>query len=78
MHGVGRAGKVAVHLVGDERAERRQQLGDREQALVQRRVRGRIGRFPEARARPAHVPVRKVVDELGQRLRAAQRVEGLE
>ena len=78
MHRLVVAREVAEHLVGDERAERREQLRERAQALVQRRVRGRIGRLPEARPRAAHVPVREVVDELGQRLRAAERVERLE
>ena len=78
VHRLVGAGEVAVQLVGDERAERREQLRDRRQRLVQRRVRGRVGRLPEARPRPAHVPVREVVDELGERLRAAQRVEVLE
>ena len=42
--------EVRVHLVGDERAERREQLRDRRAGLVQRRVRGGVGRLPEPRA----------------------------
>ena len=72
------AARLLVQLVGDERAERREQQRDGAQALVQRRVRGGVGRLPEPRPRAAHVPVREVVDEALERLRAAQRVERLE
>ena len=54
--------EVVEDLIGDERAERRQQLGDGHQAVAQGRERGGIA-VPEARARTAHVPVGEIVDE---------------
>ena len=65
------------HLVGEERRERRHQPRHDLQALVQRRERGRVA-VPEAAARAADVPVRQVVDELGEALSGAQRVEVLQ
>ena len=55
--------EVLVDRVGNERGQRREQLGDRDQAVVQHRERGRVA-VPEAPPREAHVPVREVVDEL--------------
>ena len=65
--------EVVVDLVGDERAERRQQVGDADQAAVQRPERGRVA-VPEARPRAAHVPVREVVDERRDRVAGARGV----
>ena len=78
MDGLVAAAEVAVHLVGREGAERREQLRHRQQALVQRAVRGRIGVLPEPWPRPPHIPVRQVVDEPVERLRAPKRVVALE
>ena len=69
--------EVVVDLVGDERAERRQQVRDADQAAVQRPERGRVA-VPEARARAAHVPVRQLVDERGDRVAGARGVVGVE
>ncbi len=68
---------VVVDLVGQERAERREQLRDRDQAGVQRAERGRIA-VPEAPARAPHVPVGEVVDEVGDRVAGARGVEVLQ
>jgi hypothetical protein len=68
--------EVVVDLVGDERRERGEQLAHRHQAGAQRRERGRVA-VPEAPARAAHVPVREVVDERGDRLAGAGGVVGL-
>ena len=65
--------EVVVDLVGDERRERCEQLGDRDQAGVERAERGRIA-VPEAAARAAHVPVRELVDERGDRVAGARGV----
>ena len=58
--------EVLVDRVGDERRERREQLGGGEQALAQRGEGGRVA-VPEAPARAAHVPVRQLVDVRGDR-----------
>ena len=69
--------EVVVDLVGQEGAERRQQVGDRYQAGVQRAERGRVA-VPEAGARAPHVPVRQLVDERRDRLAGARGVVGVE
>ena len=75
----GLAGERDVQLVGEERAERRQQLGDvTTRHVVQRGVGLRVARLPEPGAAAAHVPVGQVVDEAGQAGGAPQGVEVLE
>ena len=69
--------EVVVDLVGDERAERRQQVRDPDQAAVQRPERRRVA-VPEARPRAAHVPVRQLVDERRDRVAGARGVVGVE
>ena len=80
-------GQVAVHLLRHERHHRRDQLDQREQAVVQRGVRavlvgvrvlGENARLPEAAATAAHVPVRQVLDEALHIARSPVRVEVLE
>ena len=80
--GVDRAHQVLVQLLGDERRERRQQLGDRHERLVQRVVGGQLVgvalALPEAAPAAAHVPVAEVVDELLDGAAGAGGVVGLE
>ena len=52
-------------------------FGDRHQAGVERAEGGRVA-VPEARARAAHVPVRELVDERGDRVAGARGVVGVE
>ena len=65
--------EVLVDRVGDERAERREQLGELDQAGLERAERGRLA-VPEAAARAAHVPVRELVGERRDGLAGARRV----
>src|ERR1700757_2037724 len=58
VHALERPVEVVVDLVGDERAQRREHLRDREQAVAQRRERGRLA-GPEAPPRAPHGPVRE-------------------
>ena len=51
--------EVVVDLVGDERRERREQLRDGDEAVLQRVERGAVA-LPEPPARAAHVPVGEV------------------
>ena len=67
-----------VDLVREERAQRGEQLRAGDEALVQRRVRLRIGALPEAGPAAAHVPVREVVDERADARRSGERVERVE
>ena len=77
-----RAHQVLVQLLGDERRERREQLGHRDERLVQRVVGGQLVgvalALPEATPAAAHVPVAEVVDELLDRAGGAGGVVGLE
>ena len=66
MHARQRAVEVVVDLVRHERAERCEQLGDREQAAPQRLEGGHVA-VPEAPPRAAHIPIGELVDELGDR-----------
>ncbi len=78
VDGLGGPRQVAVQHVGDERRIGGEQPCDRRERLVQGGVRDRVVRVPEARAGAPDVPVREIVDELLDRLRAAQRVELVE
>ncbi len=69
--------EVVVDLIGDERAERREQLRHGQQARAQRGERRRIA-VPEAPPRAAHVPVGELVDELGDRPARGGRVVGVQ
>ena len=79
---VHRAHQVLVQLLGDERRERREQLGHRDERLVERVVGGQLVgvalALPEATPAAAHVPVAEVVDELLDRAAGAGGVVGLE
>ena len=74
--------QVLVHLLREERRERREHLRERDEALVQRRVRRQLVAvalgLPEPAAAPAHVPVRQIVDERLDELRRRQRIEILQ
>jgi hypothetical protein len=63
---LGSPSRLSVDLVADERRERREQLRDRHEAVAQRLERHRLA-VPEAPARAADVPVREILDELGDR-----------
>ena len=78
MHRLVRTGEIPVELISDERAVGREQLREHDQTFVHGCVRVRIRRLPEARPRPADVPVRQVVDEHFECLRAGERVEVVE
>ena len=72
------AGQRHVQLVGEERAERRQQLAGHHQGVVQGGVGVGVVGLPEPGPAAADVPVRQVVDEPGQAGGAAEGVEALE
>ena len=72
-----RAVQVVIDLVGDERAEGREQPGYRQQAAAQGRE-GRRVAVPEAPARAAHVPVGEVLHEVGDRAPGDGRVVGVQ
>ena len=73
-----RTGQRGVDLVGQERAEGRQELRDRHEAFVQGRMGVGVAGLPEPRPAATHVPVGEVIDESGKTGGAAERVESLE
>ena len=73
VHAVERSVQVLEDRVGDERAERGEQLADLDQAGLERPERRRVA-VPEPPPRAPHVPVRELVDERRDRLAGARRV----
>ena len=73
VHAVEAAVEVLEDRVGHERRERREQLGDLDEGVLERAERGRVS-VPEAAPRAPHVPVREIVDIRRDRLAGARRV----